>query len=250
MSAIHMMTVSLDFPTQRLPGWFAFVAWLRDRHDSGIHLETHRDFVDQRRAIIAGKIDIIYANPFDASMLVRENGFVPVARPAGRRYECILAVARASAIRLVEDLRPECRVASTGNPDVNMIGMMLIEPADLDLGNIQMVHVEDYLQLAEALSRGEADTGFFLEEAYTSLPDSLRGQLFPLVQSRIDDISHALLLGPRLAERQETLRHLLLGMADEPEGRHALAQLGFSGWESMNGEDTEFMIDLMDALKA
>lgn len=250
MSAIHMMTVSLDFPTQRLAGWSAFVAWLRDRHDPGIQLETHRDFVDQRRAIIAGKVDIIYANPFDASMLVRENGFVPVARPAGVRYECILAVARASGFRVVEDLRPECRVASTGNPDVNMIGMMLIEPADLDLGNIQMVHVEGYLQVAEALLRGEADTGFFLEEAFASLPDSLRGQLFPLVQSRVDDISHVLLLGPQLADRQETLRHLLLGMADGPEGRHALAQLGFSGWESMNDEDTEFMIDLMDALKA
>jgi phosphonate transport system substrate-binding protein len=250
MNTIYMMSVSLDFPTQRLSGWSAFCDWLRDRHDSGIQLETHRDFVDQRRAIIAGQVDIVYANPFDASMLVRENGFVPVARPADRRYECILAVAHASGYRVVEDLRPECRVASTGNPDVNLIGLMLLEPADLDLGNIQMVHVEAYLQVAEALTRGEADTGFFLEEAYASLPDSLRGQLFPLVQSRIDDISHVLLLGPRLADRQETLRQILLGMADEPEGRHALAQLGFSGWESMNGEDTEFMIDLMDALKA
>lgn len=250
MNTIHMMTVSLDFPTQRLSGWSAFVDWLRNRHDPGIQLETHRDFVDQRRAIIAGQVDIIYANPFDASMLVRENGFVPVARPTGVRYECILAVARASGFRVVEDLRPECRVASTGNPDVNLIGLMLIEPADLDLGNIQMVHVEGYLQVAEALSHGVADTGFFLEEAYDCLPASMREKLHALVQSRIDDISHVLLLGPRLADRQETLRRLLLGMADESEGRRALAQLGFSGWESMTGEDTEFMIDLMDALKA
>lgn len=250
MSAIHMMTVSLDFPTQRLSGWSAFVAWLRDRHDPDIQLETHRDFVDQRRAIIAGQVDIIYANPFDASMLVRENGFVPVARPADRRYECILAVSRASEFRLVEDLRPECRVASTGNPDVNMIGMMLIEPADLDLGNIQMVHVDGYLQLAEALLRGEADTGFFLEETFDCLPTAMREKLHALAQSRIDDISHVLLLGPRLAERQETIRRLLLGMGETPEGRSALAQLGLSGWESMNGEDTAFMIDLMDALKA
>ena len=33
--------------------------------------------------IINGEVDMVYANPFDASLLVRESGFVPLARPAG-----------------------------------------------------------------------------------------------------------------------------------------------------------------------
>lgn len=250
MSNAYRMTVSLDFPTHRLSGWSAFNTWLCKAFDPRIDLALYRAFDDQRRAIIAGAVDIIYASPFDASMLVREKGFVPVVRPAGKRYECIVAVPRGATARVIEDLQPGCRVVSTVHPDVNMIGMIMLEPADLDMGNIHMVHVDGYPALAEALLCGHADVGLFLESVFDELAEPVRAALRPLAQSRINDISHVLLLGPRLRERREDARRLLLGMADTPEGADALAQLGFAAWESMDQEDAELMIDLMDALKA
>ena len=126
----------------------------------------------------------------------------------------------------------------------------MLEPADLDLGNIQMLQVDSYPLVVEALKQGGADAGLFLEDVFDDLSDPQREQLRPLAQSQINDISHVLLLGPRLLERREDARRFLLGMADESEGIDALAELGFAGWESMEQDDAEFMIDLMDALKA
>lgn len=250
MSSCYRMTVSPDFPTKRMSGWFIFNTWLQRALDLHIHLELYPDFDEQRQAIAADQVDIIYANPYDASMLVRDKGFVPVVRPAGKSDECIVAVAADTDVGAVEDLRPGCRVASTDDPDVNMVGMIMLEPADLDRSNIRLVGANSYPLVAKALLRGDADVGFFLAEAFDELSNLVRSQLRPVVHSQVNDISHVLLVGPRLEPRREEARQVLLGMADKGRGGEVLAELGFGRWESMDREDTEFMIDLMDTLKA
>ncbi len=249
MSDVLQMTASPDFPTKRIPGWFFLNTWLQKALKTRIHLEIYQDFERQREAIAADRVDLIYANPFDAAMLVREKGFVPVVRPAGRSDECIVAVAAQSSIKSVEDLRPGCRLARTDDPDVNLVGMILLEPADLDAGNIEIEQVDSYPLVAKALLRGTADVGFFLEESYDELTDLVRNQMRPLVRSQIFDICHVLLVGPRLSGRREEVRRVLLEMADDTRGADILRELGFLSWENVEDEDTEFMIDLMDTLK-
>lgn len=250
MSDKYQLTVSPDFPAKRMSSWFIFNTWLQKALGMPIHLELYPDFDGQRAAISADKVDIIYANPYDAAMLVREKGFVSVARPVSKCDECIVAVATDSAAQVVEDLTPICRIARTDDPGVNLVGMILLEPASLGRDNTQVITVESYPLVAKALIRGEAEVGFFLAEAFEELSGLVRRQLRPLVHSQINDFSHVLLLGPRLAERREELSHVLLGMPAEAKGRDVLAELGFAAWERVSQEDTEFMIDLMDTLKA
>jgi phosphonate transport system substrate-binding protein len=68
------------------------------------------------------------------------------------------------------------------------------------------------------------------------------------VKSQIQVIHHALLAGPKLVERQNTLRELLIDMAQDTKGAGVLRTLGFKAWELMDDEEMEFMIDLMDTL--
>ena len=68
-------TVSPSFPTERISDWYIFNTWLQRASSLPIHLELFESFSAQRAAIEAGKVDIIYANPFDASLLVREKAF-------------------------------------------------------------------------------------------------------------------------------------------------------------------------------
>ncbi len=72
-----MFTVSPDFTPDHLSGWYIFNTWLQRQSDIAIHLEMYNDFHSQREAIQNDSIDLIYANPFDAAMLVREKGFLP-----------------------------------------------------------------------------------------------------------------------------------------------------------------------------
>lgn len=244
----HLFTVSPDFPPARISGWFIFNTWLQRRLDTGIHLELHDDFASQRADIAADKVDLIYANPYDAALLVREKGFVPVAKPRDKADEAVIAVPASGTVQRVEDLKPGARIASTDDPDVRTMGMIMIEPADLSAANTTAVACDNYVLVAKALISGNADAGFFLKQAFDELSEVTRRQLRQIVESHIYVVHHALMAGPRLASRREEIRDALVGMDADPKGRDILANLGLAGWDVLEEEDTEFMIDLMDTL--
>lgn len=243
------LTVSPDFSPEHIAGWYVFNTWLQRRLGERIHLELYEDFAAQRQAIAADKIDLIYANPYDAAMLVREKGFVAIAAPKDCPDEVVIAVPADSPAQSIEDLQPGLRLAVTRDPDVNLIGMILLESADLNRGNVATTSVSTYVVLARTMLQGKADCGFFLKEAFDDLSAPIRRQLRPLMTSQISLVRHVLLVGPRAAHLREPLQQLLLGMADpSSDGRRTLEALGLSGWEKQDQEDTEFMIDLMDTL--
>ncbi len=244
----YLMTISPDFAPELIAGWYIFNTWLQKQLGEGIHLELFNDFESQREAIRNNQIDIIYANPFDASMLIREKGFTALVRPVGKQDEAVIAVNAARSVEQVEDLRPGIRIASTDDPDVHMMGMIMLEPADLNVENTERSVVDSYIIVAKQLIRNEADVGFFLKEAFDNLSNFTREQLKPLVESEISIIHHSLLIGPRLAAQQDRIRELLLHMTADPKGAGVLESLGFQGWEHIDEEDVEFMIDLMDTL--
>lgn len=243
-------TVSPDFPPESIAGWYVFNTYLQRATGEHIHLELYDRFDEQRAAIAAGEIDLIYANPFDASTLVRDHGFVSLARPDGVQDEAVLVVPAESAVEKVEDLGPGCRVASTDDPDVRLIGMIMLEPADLDSSTIVAVPRPTYALVAQSLLSDGADVGVFLADAYEKLAGVTRSRLRPLVTSQIGVINHMLMVGPALAGRFDDLRALLNGMDEDPKLRAITEDLGFTAWLPVGQEDTEFMIDLIDTLLA
>lgn len=244
----YNFTVSPDFTPDHLSGWFIFNTWIQKQLGEGFHLELYNDFESQRKAIEEGKVDLIFANPYDAAMLVREKGFSPLVKPASKSDEAIIAVSAESEINSVEELKPGIKLASTDDPDVHMMGMIMLEPADLDKTNIEMKSCDGYVLVAKDLLRGESDIGFFLAEAFNDLSSMVRKQLKPLVSSQIQVVHHSLMIGPALADKKDDFRQALLSMNDNEKGQGVLKSLGFSGFEEMDEEEMEFMIDLVDTL--
>ncbi|SIS97029.1 phosphate/phosphite/phosphonate ABC transporter substrate-binding protein [Neptunomonas antarctica] len=247
MSA-YTLSVSPDFSPEHLSGWFIFNTWLQRQLETSLHLELYDDFDSQRRDIQLDKIDLIYANPFDAAMLVREKGFKAVVRPSNTSDETIIAVPKASLFKSIDDLTEGTIIATTHDPDVHMMGMIMIEPADLDSSNVVIVPAHSYVIVAKRLLNGQADIGFFLKEAFLDLSDLIRSQMRVLVESQIGVIHHTLLAGPGIQHLIPTISERLLAMQNEPKGRAVLDSMQISGWIRMNQEDTEFMIDLIDTL--
>lgn len=243
------MTVSPDFSPDHIAGWYIFNTWLQRKMGFGVHLELYDSFAAQHKAIAEDKVDIIFANPYDAAMLVREKGFTAIATAAGEKDEAIIATSIDSPVNAVEDLKPGARVCCTPDPDVELIGRIMLEPANLNKDNINIQVAATYILVAKQLMQGKADIGFFLKDAYGDLSGLVRKNLKVLVTSEIHVIRHVLLVGPRFTE-VEPFRNVLLGMqAELPQGPRVLESLGFSGWESQSVEDTEFMIDLMNTLQ-
>jgi phosphonate transport system substrate-binding protein len=243
------ITVSPDFSPDHIAGWYIFNTWLQRKMGIGVHLELYDSFVAQRQAIADDKVDIIFANPYDAAMLVREKGFTAIATVVGEKDEALIATSIDSPVAVVEDLKSGTRVCITPDPDVELIGRIMLEPANLNKENIIIQEVATYTLVAKNLMQGKADVGFFLKDAYGDLSGLVRKSLKVLVTSEIHVIRHVLLVGPRFTEA-EALRKALIGMnGDLPQGPRVLESLGISGWESQSVEDTEFMIDLMNTLQ-
>jgi phosphonate transport system substrate-binding protein len=244
----YQMTVSPDFTPDHTSSWYIFNTWLQRALDVNIHLELYDGFEQQRSAILADQVDLIYANPYDAAMLVREKGFLPVAKPKRTADEAVIAVRIDSPAQRVEDLSAGLTIAATDDPDVNLICEIMLEPAEINATNTQRTKKNTYPLVAKELMQRKAELGFFLLEAFGSLSSITRRELRPLVSSQIQVVHHALLAGPRLAEKQELLRNLIIGMERDSRGAGVLHTLGFKAWESMGSEEMEFMIDLMDTL--
>ena len=243
-------TISPDFPPDHISGWYIFNTWLQRNLEERIHLELFDSFESQRSAIASDQVDFIYANPYDAAMLVREKGFKSLVKPMHKADEASIVVRNDNPARTIEELQPGLRVVSTDDPDIHLIGMIMLEPADLDASNIDHTFRDSYVMVAKSLLNGSGDVGFFLAEAYDNLSGIVKKDLRVLVSSQIHLIHHALLVGPSMGDQHPELDQLLLGMGESPKGQHILEGLGLNGWEPMEEEEMEFMIDLMDTLGA
>ena len=243
-----LFTVSPDFTPEHLSGWYLFNTWLQKQTGENIHLEIYDNFQSQRTAIDEDMVDLIYANPFDAAMLVREKKFMPLVKAAEESDEAIIAVPAESQVVSVDQLLPGVKVAYTDDPGVQLMGMMLLEPADLYADNITAVLSDSYVLVAKHLMRNEADVGIFLAEAYDDFSSMVKKQMKVLVTSQIDIIHHSLMIGPKLQHKHSEIEEILKKMSKDEKGIGILDIMKLPGWESVNNEEMEFMIDLMDTL--
>jgi phosphonate transport system substrate-binding protein len=248
MTGPLIFTVSPDFNVKYLPGWYVMNTWLQRHTGDAIHLQTFDDFGALHEALADDRIDLVYANAFDAARLVRDHGYIPLARPHSRPDEAVVAVNASSVVHEVEQLASGTRIATTDNPDVHMMGMIMIEPADLGPGNVVITRCPNFVLVAKALLYDESDIGFFLAETFDELSSTIRSQLRVLVRSEIFVISHLFLAHPRIAGRADALRRSLLLMTSEEKGLVALDDVGIERWDAVEQEEVEFMIDLMAAL--
>lgn len=243
-------TVSPDFAPERVAAWNAFGSWLGERLGRTLAFETFPGFASQRDAIEENRVDLIYATPFDAAMLVREKGFAALARARDRADEALVAVDAAHPARSMYELPPDTGVAGAGDPEVTRIGLLLLQAAELGTSRAGVRIFDTYTDLAEALAGPGAGVGIFLKRAFDDLPAPLRAGLRPLVASEIHVVHHQLMSSPRLSAVQDELRGALLAMEGDGAGRAILGELGFAGWDPVAAADLEFTIDLMETLFA
>lgn len=241
--------IAPDFSPEHFAGWHLLNTVLQRRSGLHLHLVTPASAQEQAEMLASGHADIVYANPFDATDMIRNLGYVPFARPAQRYDEMVIATSAESGLKALEDLKPGCRIAVTENRDVKLIGLRLLEPADLTESLIEWVKVDSYQAAARKVIKGEVDAAFFLADAFASLTRLTRSQLRVMVESAISDISHVLLARPHAEIDVTAIKSAFMGVGTEAGDQELLVSLGLpKGFEAMTQEEAEFMIDLMDTL--
>ena len=244
----YTMTISPDFKPDLISGWYIFNTWLQKQIDASIHIKMVNDFKELTSAIDSDSIDLIYANPCDISKLVREKGFSPVVKPVSAHDETVIITREDNPASDIESLPGSVRIAMTDVPNVNTVGTILLESADITPSDIETITCSNYITVAKKVISGEADIGFLLSEAYDEFSSLVKKQVKPLMTSKIDVLHHALLIAPGFSEKQQALQNVLSSMKDDPAGLDILKNLEIESWELMDNDEAEFLIDMLDTL--
>ena len=244
----HNMLIAPDFSPERFAGWHMFNTLIQKRANLNMHLNIPTSHAEQETAISEGDIQVIYANPFDAATLIREHGYHAVARPIGKSDEMVIAAAANSDINSLEDIKAGATIAMANNRDVKLIGLRLLEAVDIEEADLNWSVTETYQAAARQVIKGEAQAAFFLAEIFHSFSRLTKAQLSVLIESDLADISHVLLIKDGFPDT-DILMDAILNLYNDNDGKEALAELGMpQGFEAMDEEDAEFMIDLMQTL--
>jgi phosphonate transport system substrate-binding protein len=242
------MTISPDFKPELISGWYLFNTWLQKKIDTNIHINLVNDFNELSKNIDDNAIDLIYANPCDIAKLVREKSFTPMARPVGSHDETIIICSSDKLIDNVESLETGIKIAMTDVPDVNTIGMIMLEPADISSSDVDIIHCSNYITVVKKVINGEADIGFLLADAYGEFSKLVKSIIQPVITSKIHVLHHALLVGPDFSEKQSQFQEAILNMHNDQSGTSILKSLELEKWERMDQDEAEFLIDLIDTL--
>ncbi len=244
----HNMLIAPDFSPERFAGWHMFNTLIQKRANLNMHLNIPTSHAEQETVISEGDIQVIYANPFDAATLIREHGYHAVARPIGKSDEMVIAAAANSDINSLEDIKAGATIAMADNRDVKLIGLRLLEAVDIEDNDLNWSVTETYQAAARQVIKGDAQAAFFLAEIFHSFSRLTKAQLSVLIESDLADISHVLLIKDGFPDT-DILMDAILNLHNDDDGKEALTELGMpQGFEAMNEEDAEFMIDLMQTL--
>lgn len=244
----HNFLIAPDFSPEHFAGWHMFNTLLQKRSGQALHLITPASHAEQETSVANYDVKIIYANPFDAAKLIREDGYRVIARPIGKSDEMAIISSAGGSIQTLDDLKAGAKIAMADNRDVKLIGLRLLEAVDLTEDDVEFIITETYQAAAKQVVKGEADVAFFIAEIYHSLSKLTKSQLNALIESNIATISHVILVKDGFAETDDIAK-VILSLKDDADGQAVLSELGMpDGFEAMDEEDAEFMIDLMETL--
>lgn len=252
MSTISF-SIAPDIAPQRLPGWYIFATWLQKQIDAPITTTDFSSFEKQKQALLDGKIDFLYANPYDAGWLVREQKFIALAQPESDVAEVTIVTKANSDIKTVTDINKGVKASAADNADLRMLGAILLEPANLTKDDFTFVDVSNHILAVKSLLSGNADIAMIPTKIFKGLSKTIANDLVPLVSTQpndIESVAHCFVLSPKMAEYEAPIKKALQEMKTLPNGQSILDDIGVSDWKILEDkEEIAFMIDLIYALQ-
>lgn len=220
------LLITPDFPPEFFANWHMFNTQLQRALDTTIHLQTPAGYREQQEWIDGETIALVYANPFDAGSLMRDKGYIALAKPDLPSDQVLVVANAQSAFATLGDLPADSRVLVTANYDIQAIGLDILQGTAITADTVQWLPTRTFPELARRLMANEAEIGLFLASSFRSLNAGTQGSLEILFETEFEDFGHVMLLHPDFADQADKLRAALLNMAQSPVSQMTLADLG------------------------
>ncbi|MFM2057167.1 MAG: hypothetical protein RLY71_1552 [Pseudomonadota bacterium] len=231
MAAHHRLSVCPHDTARNLFGWFTLNTYLQRQLACAIHFEPADNFLTERADVLAGEVELVYANPYSALIFAERKGHVPIARVAGLNDETLLVGRRGAVL----PASGEVVIASaTDQLIVHPLGRTLLPGVGLDESRVRYQFVGTHPKAVQSVLKGEAQAGFVFNETWRGLSASTRAELDVLAETTDGTAFHCFCVGPTWADRADQVREVLVGMNTDPKGRAILADLGFSDLQGID----------------
>ena len=242
-------TIAPDYLPSHFGTWYLLGDFVRREMNCTIHLNMPGNS-DELADTLAGQQDgMAYVNPFSASKLIREQGWIPLLKPACGSDEMVAVCRSHSPYKSLRDLKSGCKI-SFSDKDMYLIGMRLMEGFDLNEHNTLTFAENSEEAVLSAVFHKRAEIGFLMAETYDTLSDFGKRLFRPIIRSQIDDMHHVMLLHPNSAARAEEVKAAFINLNLSSEGRSILEEFRHSeGFAATEAEEVENMLDLLQTLE-
>ncbi|MDF7676426.1 PhnD/SsuA/transferrin family substrate-binding protein [Neisseriaceae bacterium ESL0693] len=246
---ISLMVVP-DYMPDQFSTWYMLNNYLQKKSGQNISIIMPSSFEEVDAQQKKEKVSLLYLNPFYAGTYVHDQGYLPLVRPKNKFDEVMIVTAATSPLESIEELSGDVTIALSLNEDTNYIGLRLLDSANLSDDQIITDKKDNFLMVASSVIRQSATIGVIQKDVFEKFNDITKNQLKVLLKSRIREVSHVMVYDPSQISDVAPLKEALIGMYNDESGKSILKSLDFpEGFEELNEETMEFMIDIVDTMR-
>jgi anti-anti-sigma factor len=208
---------------QQLTGWYLLNTYLQRRLTRAIHFDQSVDIPDPNST------DLLFAKPFEACLMIKKHGFIPVMRPIAEVDEVVI-LTRADDNRSLKEYEGVTIGTATEGSFVYLLGRFLCDESGLDSAKFAFDFSGNEIKALQSLIRKKCDLLFMLKKTYEGLSSFSRSNVRKLDESVTDFACHLFCVAPHLKAETQPLVDVLTAMADDEQGKEILKDIQIQGW--------------------
>jgi len=215
--------------------WTPVADYLSSHSGYRVEIVTTRDIPTFEQGLKEGKFDLAYMNPYHYTKAHESPGYQAFAREADRKLQGLLVVAKDSPITHIAQLNGQTLAfPAPGSFAATMLPLAALKAAHVTVTPTYVSsHDSVYLAVAKGLFPAGGGVKGTLEKMPTEVSAKLR-----ILWTTAPYTPHAFAARPGLERRTvAAISATLFGMAHNPQGKAALAQLDFTGIEKAQDRD-------------
>ena len=232
MTTIKLMVCPHD--TAKNPeNWYKLALYLTKNIGNSVIFKQSIDFPDFHQQLT--NAELIYANPQDSVKLIKEHGYLPIARPSNLSDEIVFVANKNLSSPKITDLTGSA-ISTVGSMMVAKVGIIHllkngIRPAKVD-------SKKSWMAVVKSIFRCEADYAMIYKDFYDSLTEMSKSGLQKIDETRNGEIHHNVLISPKLKDSAQTIQNCLLNMHENNNcGQEILTALNIKTFITINNDD-------------
>jgi anti-anti-sigma regulatory factor/ABC-type phosphate/phosphonate transport system substrate-binding protein len=226
--------------SQQMNGWYFFNTYLQKRLGKEIHMELAHGAIAEN-TLRPEQMDIVFAPPFEAIRLLRENDFRPLLRPIDQSDEVTILARADDARERLCDYRGGKAVTAAPENFIYLLGRFLLDESGSVSNDLEYHFTGNEIKALQTLLKGHADILFMSSKTYQGLSGLTRKMVKEMDRSETALAFYTFCIAPACEDLAKAFTEVLLDMNRDSQGRQVMADLGMEGWVGPTRDEIDML---------